>query len=95
MCKLCQGNAARVCVHPCDQQSYGYQDCGKGFAKIGKAMWRQITGKCFLLYYDCEFKEDGADFEACMPVNTIKSVAGISVRELPGGRCVSLLHQGP
>jgi len=72
-----------------------YEDCGKGFAKIGKALWRQISGKCFMLHYDKEYKEDDADFEACMPIKSAKEAEGISVRELPGGRCVSLVHQGP
>lgn len=72
-----------------------YQECGKGFAKIGKAMWRQVSGKCFLLHYDCEFKENDADFEACMPLKSAKAVDGIFVRELPGGKCVALLHKGP
>ena len=72
-----------------------YKDCGKGFAKIGKALGRHVCGKCFLLHYDGEFKEDDADFEACMPVRKGKSGDGISVRELPGGRCVALLHKGP
>jgi DNA-binding transcriptional MerR regulator/effector-binding domain-containing protein len=72
-----------------------YKDCGQGFAKIGKAFWRSISGPCFLLHYDNEYKEDEADFEACMPLKKGKDVAGIAVRELPGGKCVSLLHQGP
>jgi DNA-binding transcriptional MerR regulator/DNA gyrase inhibitor GyrI len=71
-----------------------YDECGKGFGKIGKSMGWLISGKCFLLHYDGEFKEE-ADFEACMPVRKAKSVDGISVRELPGCRCVTLLHQGP
>ena len=45
-----------------------YSDSGKGFAKIGKALGRSITGKCFLLHYDTEYKDEDADFEACMPV---------------------------
>jgi DNA-binding transcriptional MerR regulator/effector-binding domain-containing protein len=72
-----------------------YSACGKGFGKIGRSMGRFICGKCFLLHYDCEYKEDDADFEACMPVRKGKAVDGVSVRELPGGRCVSLLHKGP
>jgi DNA-binding transcriptional MerR regulator len=72
-----------------------YGDCGKGFARIGKALGRYVCGKCFLLHYDNEYKQDDADFEACMPVRKAKAVEGVSVRELPGGRCVSLLHQGP
>lgn len=72
-----------------------YGDCGKGFAKIGRSMGRYIAGKAMLLHYDCEYKENDADFEACMPVKQGKQVDGVSVRELPGGRCVSLIHKGP
>ncbi len=72
-----------------------YSECGKGFAQIGKALGRYISGKCFLLHYDCEYREEDADFEACMPLRKDNAVAGIDVRELPGGRCVSLMHKGP
>jgi DNA-binding transcriptional MerR regulator len=72
-----------------------YSDCGKGFGKIGRAFGRYIAGKPFMLHFDSEYKEDDADFEACMPIRKAKEVDGISVRELPGGRCVSLMHKGP
>ncbi len=72
-----------------------YSDCGKGFARIGRSLGRHICGKPFCLYYDGEYREDDADLEVCMPVRRAADAEGISVRELPGGRCVSLLHQGP
>lgn len=72
-----------------------YSDCGHGFARIGKRFGRQICGKAFLLHYDGEFREDDADFEACLPIRRGESTDGISVRELPGGKCVTLMHQGP
>jgi len=72
-----------------------YCDCGKAFGRIGRSMGRYICGKPFLLHYDTEYKEEDADFEACMPVRQEKKVDGISVRQLPGGRCVTLLHRGP
>jgi DNA-binding transcriptional MerR regulator len=73
-----------------------YSDCGKGFAQIGKNLARLICGKPFCLYYDGDYRPDDADLEACMPVKKPKSdVPGISIRELPGGRCVSLMHKGP
>jgi DNA-binding transcriptional MerR regulator/predicted transcriptional regulator YdeE len=72
-----------------------YSDCGKAFGRIGRSFGRFICGKPMLLHYDTEYREDDADFEACMPVRKKKEVAGLSVRELPGGRCVSLVHQGP
>jgi effector-binding domain-containing protein len=72
-----------------------YSDCGQAFARIGRSLGRFICGKPLLLHYDSEYREDDADFEACMPVRQGKEVDGISVRELPGGRCVWLVHQGP
>ncbi|HEX2972276.1 MAG TPA: GyrI-like domain-containing protein, partial [Tepidisphaeraceae bacterium] len=72
-----------------------YSDCGKAFAKLGRSLGRYISGKPLLLHYDTEYREEDADFEACMPLRQRKEVEGISVRELPGGRCVSLIHKGP
>ena len=73
-----------------------YSDCGKGFAQVGRRMGRFICGKPFCLYYDGEYREDDADLEACMPVRAgAKPAEGISIRELPGGRCVCLIHRGP
>jgi effector-binding domain-containing protein len=72
-----------------------YSACGQAFARIGRSMGRFICSKPMLLHYDTEYREDDADFEACMPVRQKREIAGLSVRELPGGRCVSLVHQGP
>jgi len=73
-----------------------YSDCGKGFAQIGRTLGRYICGKPFNLYYDDEYRPDDAELEACMPVRRPKTeVPGISVRELAGGKCVSLVHKGP
>jgi effector-binding domain-containing protein len=46
------------------------------------------------LYYDGEFRDEDADFEPCMPVRKLVRADGIDVRELPGGRCVALVHRG-
>ncbi len=75
-----------------------YSDCGKGFSQIGRKLGRFLGGPCFLLHYDTEYREDDADFEACFPLRrqpTREVPAGISVRELMGGPCISLLHKGP
>jgi DNA-binding transcriptional MerR regulator/effector-binding domain-containing protein len=72
-----------------------YADSGTGFSRIGKSLGRYICGKPMLLHYDAEFRQDDADFEACMPVRTEKQVDGIGVRRIAGGRCVSCLHKGP
>ena len=72
-----------------------YCECGKAFGKIGRSFGRYLAGCGFLLHYDCEFHDDAADFEACFPVRKAKAVDGICVRELPGGRALTLLHRGP
>ena len=72
-----------------------YSDCGKGFAMLGKKAGRWIAGKAMCLYYDMEYKEEDADFEACFPVRGEVTAEGVACRELAGGRCVCLLHRGP
>jgi len=72
-----------------------YSDCGKAFGRIGRKLGRQVAGPAFLLHYDGEYKEEDADFEACMPIRAAKAVEGVSIREQPGGPAVCLLHQGP
>jgi DNA-binding transcriptional MerR regulator/effector-binding domain-containing protein len=71
-----------------------YSECGKGFSQIGKQFGRYICGNPFLLHYDSEYKEDDADFEACMPVRQGTSKNDVAVRPLSGGRCVALIHKG-
>jgi DNA-binding transcriptional MerR regulator/effector-binding domain-containing protein len=72
-----------------------YADCGPIFARLGKSLGRYINGKPLMLFYDSEYRETDADIEPCMPVRNCRPVDGISIRQLPGGRCVSLLHKGP
>jgi DNA-binding transcriptional MerR regulator/DNA gyrase inhibitor GyrI len=72
-----------------------YGDSGKAFAKLGKAVGMRMAGKPMGLYYDMEYKEDGADIESCFPVKQKVEAEGISSRELPGGKCITLIHKGP
>ncbi len=72
-----------------------YSDSSKGFARLGKSFGRLIAGPPIILYYDNEYKEDDADFEVCFPIKQAKAVEGISIRELPRARCVTLIHKGP
>lgn len=75
-----------------------YRDCGKGFGQLGRKVGRYMHGKPLMLYYDCEYREEDADYEVCFPVNEkclSKQIEGVSVRELPAGKCLSLLHHGP
>lgn len=72
-----------------------YSDCGTGFKQIARHFGRHLCGKAMMLIHDTEFKEHDADFEVCMPVRKGESVGEIQVRELPAGRCLSLVHEGP
>ena len=71
-----------------------YSDIGNGFSKLGKKYGRHINGKALGLYYDGEYKEVDADFEACFPIRKGQESDGFSVRELRGGRCASIIHKG-
>jgi effector-binding domain-containing protein len=72
-----------------------YSDCGAGFSRLGKAIGRYICGKPLCLYYDGEYRDADADIEPCFPIRKEIEVAGIAVRALPGGPCLSLVHRGP
>jgi DNA-binding transcriptional MerR regulator/effector-binding domain-containing protein len=71
-----------------------YSDCSLGFSRLGKAVGRHICGKALCLYYDGEYRDGDADFEACFPIRKEVTADGISVRTLPGGRCLALVHRG-
>jgi len=72
-----------------------YSDCGRGFSELGRAVGRYICGKPLCLYYDGEYREEEADFEPCFPIRKELTAPGVSVRTLPGGRCLTLVHRGP
>lgn len=73
-----------------------YQDCGRGFKIIGRAMGRHLAGKPMCLFYDGEYREDDASFEPCFPLRReVPAAEGIVVRRLPAVRCLTLVHQGP
>jgi len=72
-----------------------YSDCSQSFSRLGRAMGWNIAGKPLNLYFDAEYKDEKADFESCFPVKRRKTVAGINLRNLEGGRAVTLLHRGP
>src|SRR5262249_35779462 len=71
-----------------------YNECGRGFRQLGK-IGRYICGKAMCLFYDGEYREDDADFEPCFPIRKTITAAGLSVRALPGGSCLTLVHRGP
>src|SRR5262249_11465645 len=71
-----------------------YADCGKAFGKIGRTFRSDISGPAFLLHYNSEYRENDADFEACMSVKKRRAANGIEVRELPAVQALTLQHRG-
>ena len=69
-----------------------YSDCGRGFSTIGRRLG--VPRRPMLAYhYDNEYKEDDADFRtysAPAAEQAAKNTEGIAIRDLPGGKCVSL-----
>jgi DNA-binding transcriptional MerR regulator/DNA gyrase inhibitor GyrI len=72
-----------------------YGEVGPLFGKLCRGAGSAVAGPPMTLYYDMEYKENDADFEACVPLKKKKEIAGADVRELCGGKCVSLMHKGP
>ncbi len=72
-----------------------YNEVGKGFSIVGPKAGRFANGPAIVLYYDEEYKEDEADIEACFPVRQEVAADGVNCRTLPGGRALSIIHEGP
>jgi DNA-binding transcriptional MerR regulator/effector-binding domain-containing protein len=72
-----------------------YSDCGEGFALLFKQLGRYVAGKPLCLFYDCEYRDGDANFEPCVPLRKAVAADGVSVRELPASRVVTLIHRGP
>ncbi len=72
-----------------------YQDIGVGLTKLCKRAGFHMAGKPMTLFYDSEYKEDDAEFEPAVPVRKRIEADGVECHELPGGRALTLTHQGP
>lgn len=72
-----------------------YSDVGPPFTKLFKHCGRWAVGKPFSLYYDTEFKEEGADIEVCVQIKKEISFPDIHCRTISGCNAVSLIHRGP
>jgi effector-binding domain-containing protein len=46
-------------------------------------------------YQDGEYREDDADFKPSFPIRKEVAVDGVTVRTLPDGRGLTLMHRGP
>ena len=72
-----------------------YDEVGKTLVRLMKRAGPLSSGRPFNLYYDEDFKEDGADIETCIRLRKGKTFDGVSTRVLQGGRALSIVHIGP
>ena len=75
-----------------------YGESGRYIGRLAKNLYRYLAGKPFNMYYDEGFKEEDADIETCFPVRDDKEIAApadVTIRMLPGGKVVSIMHKGP
>jgi DNA-binding transcriptional MerR regulator len=70
-----------------------YNEVGKSFSKIYKALKGDTNGNPFNCYYDGEFKEE-ADIEACVPTAKQVCDSEIIIKVLPQIRAISTTHVG-
>ena len=71
-----------------------YQEIGKYYSLLYKKVGLAAKGKPWVLYYDLDYREDNADIEACIEISKSVDINGLNCRILPGGKVVSMLHQG-
>jgi DNA-binding transcriptional MerR regulator/DNA gyrase inhibitor GyrI len=72
-----------------------YAETGKAVGRVARYVARRATGAPFNLYWDAEYKDTDADIETGFPVSGLTSASEVTLKTLPGGRCVSLVHRGP
>lgn len=72
-----------------------YGEVDQEFRLLGRFAGRHSTGTAMCLYYDGEYKEEGADFEVCMAVKKDVVHEEIQSHTLEGGRALTIMHRGP
>ncbi len=84
-----------------------YDQTGSRIGLLYKTAGRWAAGGPFTLYWDGEYKEDGADIEVCLPLRPgsadkaaaaagrVKGSDTLTVRNVPGGDVVSVVYKGP
>ena len=72
-----------------------YQEIGRLISAVYRKAGRHAAGPPFCLYYDGEYKEEGADYEVCVPARRRLGIEGLDCRLLPGGKAAAIVHAGP
>ncbi|MBI3794221.1 MAG: GyrI-like domain-containing protein [Nitrospinae bacterium] len=72
-----------------------YKKTGEVCKNLGRIVTKHVSGPAMNLHYDLELKQDDADVETCIPVSARFKHEGANIRTLSGGKCLSLIHEGP
>jgi DNA-binding transcriptional MerR regulator len=72
-----------------------YSDSGRAFGRLARQLRSALCGHPLMLHYDDDYRDTDANFEVCLPVRRKLTVEEVEVRELSGGHCVALVHEGP
>ncbi len=72
-----------------------YDQTGIYFGKLFKTQGFRVCGKPMNLYYDECYTEENADIESCVPVKKGKDKDDVTIKELPGGKGIAIIHKGP
>jgi len=70
--------------------------CDQIFSEENQKNGLKVTGPFMTLYYDCEYREEDATMECAAPITgrIVLSDPEMEVRTLPGGKVLSLIHEG-
>jgi DNA-binding transcriptional MerR regulator len=71
-----------------------YDEVGIYYKKLFSAIKNNCNGAPFDICYDGEYKENDADIEACIPIKTIISANGITIRKIEATKTLTTIHKG-
>ncbi len=71
-----------------------YQELNQQIPLLMQTCGKFVCGPPFSLYYDHEPLTEGADIEICVPVSEPVVIDPVHSRLLPGGRALTILHEG-
>jgi DNA-binding transcriptional MerR regulator len=71
-----------------------YEDIGQHMSRLLDVFQSVIAGPSFCLYHDEHHADENMKIECCMPITRKIPAAGFQFTTLPGGRMVSIMHEG-
>lgn len=72
-----------------------YSDTGRYYGQLFAAVKGNANGTPFNCYYDCDYRDDDADIEVCVPVKCSVSGSDVTTKQFAEIRAISTIHVGP